>query len=119
MSPFCADYPLMIGNRDRDGHTIFVADNSGDMTLAGEVFGQIDAAGPKLDLRSIDELDLAVTAQCDDVLAARRDMPVGHAARRRATNFRPRTRRQLERVGAAGSERDFDFLSMGLSIRPG
>ena len=34
---------LVVDNRDGDGHTIFVADDSGDVTLAGQVFGQIDA----------------------------------------------------------------------------
>src|SRR5258706_15303538 len=107
---------LMVRNRDRHRHTIFVTDNPGDVTLAGQVFSQVDAAGSELDLCSVDELDLAVTAQCDDILAARRDVPVGHSTRARATNFRPRARRELEGGVAGGSELDFGFLCMGLSV---
>ena len=41
---------LAVGNRDLEGHSIFVADRSCDVTLAGEVFGQVDVSGSKLSI---------------------------------------------------------------------
>src|SRR6185437_8065729 len=93
---------LAVRHRDGDGYTVFVADDSGDVALAGQVFGQIDAAWAELDFSSVDEFDLAVTAQCNDILAARRGVPVRDPARTRATDFGACAGHQLERIRATG-----------------
>ena len=95
---------LVVGHRDLDGHAILVADHSRDVTLAGGVFDKIDAAGSELNLLAADELELGVTAEGDHILSARRHVPVGDAAGRRATKLGAGICEQLEDVVAAGSQ---------------
>src|ERR1700680_4826057 len=71
---------LAAGKRYLDGHAVFIADRSGDVTFAGEVFGQLDAAWPDLKLFSSHQLDLAMAAERDHVLAAWSRVPVGHSS---------------------------------------
>jgi hypothetical protein len=61
---------LLSSNGDEDDHAIFGADRSGDVTLAGEVFRQFDAAGPDLDRLSSRQHELCVAAERDHILAA-------------------------------------------------
>src|SRR6266700_6299035 len=51
---------LWTGNRDQDGHAIFRPHRSGDVTLAGQVFGQFDAAGPNLNRLSSGQYQFCV-----------------------------------------------------------
>src|SRR5690242_366982 len=106
----------MFGDRNSDRHAIFVADDSGDVPLARQVFGVINAAGAELYLCSIDEFDLAVTAQCNDILAARRGVPISNPAGTCATDFGPCAGHQLETIRAAGAEFDFNFFGVSLSV---
>jgi hypothetical protein len=61
---------LWSGNRDEDDHAIFGPDCSGDVTLAGEVFRQFDAAGSDLDRLSSGQHKFCAAAQGDHILAA-------------------------------------------------
>ena len=61
---------LWARNRDEDDHTIFGTDCSGDVTLAGEVFRQFDAARSDLNRLSSGQYQLCVAAQREHILAA-------------------------------------------------
>src|ERR1700722_17015170 len=88
------------------------------MALAGDVFDQIDAAGTDLDLLAARNLELAVAAQRDLVLAPRRRMPVGDASGRGAAKLGAGVRQQLIAVdSAARSEFGLDLLRICQAVR--
>src|SRR5882672_1028834 len=60
---------LRTQNRDQDGDAIFRPHGSRDVTLAGQIFRQFDAAGPHLNRLSARQHELGVAAQRDHILA--------------------------------------------------
>src|SRR5258706_14451070 len=78
---------LVVGNRDEDGNAIFRPNGSGDVTLAGEVFGQFDAARADLNRLPSGQYELCVAAQRDHILAACRRVIAVLAPGGRAANL--------------------------------
>ena len=109
---------LTVRKRDLNRHAIFVAYRPRDVTLAGDVFDEIDAAGAHQDLFATRYFQLAVAAERDDVLAPGCRVPVGDTSGRRATKLRTAIRQQLIGTGfAERSEFGLDFLDMRLAVR--
>src|SRR5467141_4060468 len=86
--PFFFSRQLTVRKRDLNRHAIFVAYRPRDVTLAGDIFDEIDAARAHQDLLAARDFQLAVAAERDDVLAAGSRVPIGDTSARRATKLR-------------------------------
>src|SRR5438105_2427062 len=89
------------------------------MALAGRVFDQFDVPRSYRDLFTSRYFELAVPAQRNHVLAARRGMPVTHATRGCTVQFSSRRRQHFEDiVTVAWGKFGFDLFGMRLPVRP-
>jgi hypothetical protein len=100
---------LTVRKRDLNRHAIFVAHGPRDVTLAGDVFDEIDAARAHQDLFAARDFQLAVAAERDDILAPGGGVPIGDTSGRRAAKLRTAIRQQL--IGAGFAERS-EFASI-------
>ena len=90
-------------------HTILRAGDFRDMTLAGDVFHQVNVSRLDRDLLASGDFDLPLASERDHVLASWRSVPIGHRTGKSAMQFGSSHWKHLEDV--AGEFR-FDFLGV-------
>jgi hypothetical protein len=105
--------------RDKYGYPCLAADPPGNMTPSGHIFGEHDVTRPELPLRAVADLDLALAAQGDDVLAAGGIMEslvdTAPGLPEQDTGSRNHTRPKLAFI--IGIELDIDVFEMRLTVR--
>src|SRR5262245_48280623 len=105
---------LSIGKRDEQRDAVLAADAARDVPFAGHVLGEQDVSRPERNLPAALQLDLALTAQRDHVLPARRWMPVLKVVRRLTAELQSAHLDQLGQFAgtAARCELHIDLLGV-------
>jgi hypothetical protein len=109
--------PGLIGKRKLERDSLLISHNSRDVALARRIFDQFDVPRSHRNLFPTRHFELALAAHRNHVLAAGRRMPVAHATRRRAMQFRSGNVHHLEDI--IGREFGLDLFGMRLPVRPG
>src|SRR5207249_1239529 len=109
----------LIGKGKLERYPLLGSRDSGAVALAGRVFDQLDVSWSNGDLFTTRHFELAVAAQRNHVLAARRSMPVAHSTCRCTVQFGSRCRYHFEDVVTiAWGKLGLNLFGMRLPVRP-
>ena len=109
-----------IGKGKLECHAFLRSRDSGDVALARCVFDQFDVAWSDRDLFPTGYFKLAVTAQRNDVLAARRGVPIADSTGRGAMQLSSGCHHHFEDIVAVSRNKFGLYLfGMGLAVGPG
>jgi hypothetical protein len=109
---------LLVGKWQLDCHSIFVSHCPRNMTLSSQVLGKFNVPRFQRNLFAACELYFSAAAQRDHVLATRRRMPIINPSGRRPMNLGSRDlQHRGDLIEAVTRERDFDVLSVRLTVR--
>jgi len=109
-----------IGKGKLERYTFLRSRDSGDVALTRRVLDQLDVAWSDRDLFPTGYFKLAVTAQRNDVLAARSGVPIADSTGRGAMQLSSGCRHHLEDIVAVSRNKfGLYVFGMGLAVRPG